>query len=68
MRRTLRRAHLYLGCIFAPLLLLFTITGFFQTFNLHSDQKSGYRAPRLLREISEVHLHQRIGETEAQGQ
>lgn len=62
MRRSLRRLHLYLGCIFAPLLLFFIVSGFFQTFHLHANQKSGYRAPHLLMEMSEVHQHQRIGE------
>ena len=28
----LRSLHLYLGCIFAPMLLLFAITGIWQTF------------------------------------
>jgi hypothetical protein len=32
----LRSLHLYLGCIFAPMLLLFAITGIWQTFGIKS--------------------------------
>ena len=32
----LRSIHLYLGCIFAPLLLFFAISGIWQTLGLHS--------------------------------
>jgi len=63
MQRFLRKAHLYLGCIFVPLLLFFTVTGFLQTFQFHKDLKNGsYQAPQVLKEISEVHKKQRMGE------
>jgi hypothetical protein len=32
----LRSIHLYLGCLFAPLLLFFAISGIWQTLGLHS--------------------------------
>jgi hypothetical protein len=32
----LRSIHLYLGCIFAPLLLFFAISGIWQTLGFHS--------------------------------
>jgi hypothetical protein len=32
----LRALHLYLGCIFAPMLLFFTVSGIWQTFGLSS--------------------------------
>jgi hypothetical protein len=32
----LRALHLYLGCIFAPLLLFFAISGIWQTLGIHS--------------------------------
>jgi VIT1/CCC1 family predicted Fe2+/Mn2+ transporter len=35
----LRRMHLYLGCFFAPLLLFFVCTGWYQT--LHPDRRKG---------------------------
>jgi hypothetical protein len=33
----LRSIHLYLGCIFAPLLLFFAISGIWQTLGVHSN-------------------------------
>src|ERR1051326_911667 len=37
--RKLRLLHLYLGCVFAPMLLFFAISGIWQTlgFQYHSD-------------------------------
>jgi hypothetical protein len=32
----LRSVHLYLGCIFAPLLLFFAVSGIWQTLGIHS--------------------------------
>lgn len=34
--KKLRSLHLYLGCIFAPLLLFFAISGIWQTLGFHS--------------------------------
>jgi hypothetical protein len=42
----LRSIHLYLGCIFAPLLLFFAMSGIWQTFGLHSH---------LLERLSTIH-------------
>jgi hypothetical protein len=33
--KTLRRWHLYLGVLFAPIIVFFAITGMLQTFGLH---------------------------------
>src|ERR1700744_2644702 len=33
--KILRALHLYLGCIFAPMLILFAVTGFWQTLGLN---------------------------------
>jgi len=35
--RQLRSIHLYLGCIFAPMLLFFAVSGIWQTLGLHSE-------------------------------
>ena len=43
----LRSIHLYLGCIFAPLLLFFAISGIWQTLGIHS---------RLLDLLSTIHM------------
>jgi hypothetical protein len=44
----LRSIHLYTGCIFAPLLLFFAVSGIFQTFGLHSRS-------HLLAQLSTIH-------------
>ena len=43
----LRSIHLYLGCLFAPLLLYFAISGIWQTLGIHS---------RLLDLLSTIHM------------
>lgn len=39
--RLLRRAHLWLGCLFAPLLIFFAISGMFQTLGLDGWLQKG---------------------------
>ena len=46
--KKLRSLHLYLGCIFAPMLLLFAISGTWQTLGL------GYRS-HILTSLSTIH-------------
>ena len=58
--RNLRTLHLYLGCLFAPALIFFIVTGCWQTFRLNDAKKDGsYRPPALVKLLSEVHIHQR---------
>ncbi len=60
----LSRAHLYLGCFFAPLLLAFTISGAWQLFGFHKTPKDGsYTPPRIVEVFSEVHEHQRLADS-----
>lgn len=42
----LRALHLYLGCIFAPMLLFFAVSGIWQTLGIH---------PWLLQRLSTIH-------------
>ena len=56
---SLRSLHLYLGCIFAPMLIFFIISGCLQTFNLHADQKNGYKAPLFIKAMAQAHKNQR---------
>ena len=42
----LRSIHLYLGCIFAPLLLFFAVSGIWQTFGFQSE---------FLQKLSSIH-------------
>ena len=58
--KTLRRIHLYLGCVFATLLIYFAVSGAWQTFMLHHALKDGsYSPPAWISALSEVHQHQR---------
>ena len=51
--KMLRMLHLYLGCIFAPLLIFFAVSGVWQTFNLRLDGQSGLA--RVLVQLSSIH-------------
>jgi hypothetical protein len=58
--KTLRKIHLYLGCVFAPLLIFFALSGAWQTFALHRARKdASYSPPAWITALSEVHQHQR---------
>jgi hypothetical protein len=58
--KAMRSVHLYLGCFFAPLLILFLVTGCWQTFDLHHATKDGsYTPPAIVKSLSEVHTDQR---------
>jgi hypothetical protein len=52
----LRTLHLYLGCLFAPMLIFFAVTGSWQLFNWHESTKDKtYTAPPALAALSFVH-------------
>jgi hypothetical protein len=54
--RFLRSLHLYLGCLFAPILIFFAVTGSWQLFNWHeSTRDKTYTAPPALAALSFVH-------------
>ncbi len=55
----LRKIHLYLGCLFAPVLVFFVVSGCWQTFRLNDAKKDGsYTPPALIKVLSAVHTHQ----------
>ncbi len=57
--RRIARYHLYLGCLFAPLIIFYSISGTWQALNLHRSLKDGsYGAPEVLVQLSEVHIRQ----------
>jgi len=57
----LRKIHLYLGCLFAPALIFFIITGCWQTFRLHDEKKNGsYHPPAWVQSLSVIHTDQRF--------
>ena len=45
--------HLYLGCIFAPMIVFFAVTGVLQMANLHYNDKSDSKIVML---ASSVHM------------
>lgn len=55
----LRKIHLYLGCLFAPMLILFLVTGCLQMLELHEPNKGGYKPAPVVYSLTQVHMHQR---------
>jgi hypothetical protein len=54
--KSLRAVHLYLSCLFAPILIFFAVTGSWQLFNWHESTKDKtYTAPPTLAALSFVH-------------
>ena len=47
----LRRAHLYLGCFFAPMLVFFSVSGIWQVFGLQWGDHG-----KLLQLLSTIHM------------
>jgi hypothetical protein len=62
--RFLRRAHLYLGCFFAPLLLFFVGTGLYQTLDEERLKQPG-DAETLGQKLRVVHTDQIFPQTGA---
>ena len=53
--RKVRSFHLYLGCIFAPMLLFFAVSGFWQTYDPSYDVQS-----KILALLSTIHKSSRL--------
>ena len=53
----LRRLHLYLGCFFAPLLLFFIVTGWYQTLQVDRQKRRG-EAETWIDKVTSVHKDQ----------
>ncbi|MCU1386629.1 MAG: hypothetical protein JWL71_5326 [Acidobacteria bacterium] len=51
--------HSYAGAFFAPAILFFSVTGAFQTFNLHKPMP-GYRPPVVLQALASMHKNQNL--------
>jgi len=59
--KRLRQLHLYLGTLFAPLLIFFAATGAWQLFGLHQNAKDGsYVAPPALSALAAIHKHSHL--------
>jgi hypothetical protein len=55
--RNVRRWHLYLSCFFAPLLVFYIATGWYQTFNVNRN-KNLAEAEDLVSKLRSVHVDQ----------
>jgi hypothetical protein len=55
--KTLRQVHLYLGCLFAPLMIYFSLSGVWQVFRLNDLPKDEPPSAlhSLLHELSKPH-------------
>ena len=67
--RFLRRLHLYLGCLFAPILIFFAVTGSWQIFYWHESTKprqdeQQYTPPHALVFLSRIHKEAHVPPTE----
>lgn len=57
----LRRVHLYLGCLFAPALIFFAVTGAWQLYRANDKSKDGsYVPPRAVAVLSAVHKNSHL--------
>ena len=56
--RTLRRYHHYLGLFFAPMILLFSVSGALQTFRLQEARGYGGTPPTWIVWLASVHKDQ----------
>jgi hypothetical protein len=64
--KAIRRLHLYLGCFFAPMLLFFVATGWFQT--MHPDRrKTPGEAEALMDRLRSVHADSLLPSSAAAG-
>lgn len=53
--KQLRQIHLYLGCLFAPLLCFFAVSGIWQTYFLHWPDRTTQYNPKMLALLSTLH-------------
>jgi hypothetical protein len=57
--RTLRTLHLYLGSLFAPVLIVLALSGAWQTFRWNDAKKDGsYTPPPVVKLFSDIHKDQ----------
>lgn len=58
--KRIRQIHFYLGVLFAPLIILFALSGALQTFRLQETPKgSTYTPPAWIVKLADIHKDQR---------
>jgi hypothetical protein len=55
--KNVRRWHLFLSCFFAPMLLFYVVTGWYQTLSL-DRHKNGAEAQTLRAKLTSIHVDQ----------
>ncbi len=55
--RRVQQLHLWLGTLFAPMIIFFALTGALQTFGLHEGSGSS----ALIATLAQIHKNQRLG-------
>lgn len=58
--RKVRQFHFYLGVFFAPLIILFALSGALQTFRLQEERGWGSEPPAWIEAIATVHIDSRL--------
>lgn len=56
--RRLRQLHLYIGLFFAPMLLLFALSGALQVFRLNEERGYGGPPPAWMQWVASIHKNQ----------
>lgn len=59
--------HLWLGTLFAPLIIFFSLSGALQTLGLHESEAGG-SAPAWIAQIASVHKNQKLLEEKGEGE
>lgn len=58
--KRIRQIHFYLGVFFAPIIILFALSGALQTFRLQESPKgSAYTPPSWIVKLADIHKDQR---------
>ncbi len=57
--KRIRQLHLYLGVLFAPAIIFFSLSGGLQTFGWH-ESEGGVERPAWIAAIGEIHKHQQL--------
>jgi hypothetical protein len=66
--KRIRQVHFYLGVFFAPIIILFAISGALQTFRLQESPKgSTYTPPAWIVKLADVHKDQRASHEQGRG-
>ncbi len=59
-QRSLRRYHHYLGVFFAPMIVLFALSGALQTFRLQEEKGYGGTPPGWIVWLASIHMDSRL--------